>query len=87
MKKVILRHIWEEYRENVDERRYTKKWKEIYPERKETIERVFADCKENFGLRFTRLKGLKKNQQQGLMIFACHNLKKWRYGTGNNQYI
>ena len=76
MKKVILRHIWEEYRENVDERRYTKKWKEIYPERKETIERVFADCKENFGLRFTRLKGLKKNQQQGLMIFACHNLKK-----------
>ena len=56
-------------------------WKEIYPQRKETIERVFADCKENNGLRFTRLKGLKKNQQNAWLIFACHNLKKmslWR---------
>ena len=75
-KKVILRHLWEQYREIVDERRHTEKWKEIYPKRKKTIERVFADCKEHFGLRFTRLRGLKKNQQQGLIIFACHNLKK-----------
>ena len=40
-----------------------------------------ADCKENNGLRFTRLKGLKKNQQNAWLIFACHNLKKmslWR---------
>ena len=47
----------------------------------ETIERVFVDCKENNGLRFTRLKGLKKNQQNAWLIFACHNLKKmslWR---------
>lgn len=47
----------------------------------ETIERVFVDCKENNGLRFTRLKDLKKNQQNAWLIFACHNLKKmslWR---------
>ncbi|MDD6639473.1 MAG: transposase, partial [Erysipelotrichaceae bacterium] len=44
--------------------------------RKETIERVFADAKENHGLRYTRLRGLKKNQHQALMIFASHNLKK-----------
>lgn len=76
MTKVIDRHLWEAYREQADEIRHTPEWKEIYPKRKETIERVFADCKENNGLRFTRLKGLKKNQQNAWLIFACHNLKK-----------
>ena len=81
--KVVTRHVWEKYREEVmDEIRHTPKWKEIYPKRKESIERVFADCKEHHTLRYTRLRGLKKNQHQSLMIFACHNLKrmsKWRW--------
>ena len=70
--KVINRHLWEKYRERADESRYTPEWKEIYPQRKETIERVFADSKENNGLRFTRLKGLQKNQHNAWLIFACH---------------
>ena len=75
--KVITRHVWEEYREEVmDEIRYTPEWEEIYPKRKESIERVFGDCKEHHNLRYTRLRGLQKNQHQALMIFACHNLKK-----------
>ena len=74
--KVINRHLWEEYREAVEETRHTDKWKEIYPKRKETIERVFADWKEKFGMRFTRVRGLKKNQHQALISFACHNLKR-----------
>lgn len=74
--KVITRHVWEEYRELANEIRYTPEWKEIYPLRKETIERVYADCKERHGLRFTRLRGLKKNQQESLIIFSCHNLSK-----------
>ena len=81
--KVVTRHVWEKYREEVmDEIRHTPKWKEIYPKRKESIERVFADCKEHHTLRYTRLRGLEKNQHQSLMIFACHNLKrmsKWRW--------
>lgn len=81
--KVIARHVWENYKEEaVDEIRNTPEWKEIYPQRKESIERVFADCKEQHGLRYTRLRGKKKNQQQVLIIFACHNLKrmaKWRW--------
>lgn len=81
--KVITRHVWEEYKEEVvDEIRHTPEWKEIYPQRKESIERVFADCKEHHNLRYTRLKGLKKNQHQELIIFASHNLKrmaKWRW--------
>ena len=33
-------------------------YKEVYANRKKTIERVFADAKEKHGLRFTQLRGL-----------------------------
>lgn len=74
--KVITRHVWEIDKEETNHIRYTEEWKNIYPKRKETIERVFADAKENHGMRFTRLKGIEKNQHESLIIFSCHNLKK-----------
>ena len=74
--KTIQRHLWEKYIEETEAIRHSDEWKEIYPKRKETIERVFADCKEQFGFRFTRLRGLQKNQHQSLITFACFNLKK-----------
>lgn len=83
--KLIQRHFWEEYVEAAEIIRHTSFWAEVYPKRKETIERVFAENKENSTLRFTRLKGLKKNQHDALMIFACHNLKKmanWKWKKG-----
>ncbi len=88
--KVVTRHIWEEYKEQANENRYTKLWKENYPLRKETIERTFGDCKEQHGLRFTRVRGLLKNEQNATMIFACHNLKKmanWRWKKSSNNGI
>lgn len=75
-RKQIQRHIWESYVEAAEKIRHTPKWKEIYPLRKQSIERVFGDCKQNHNLRFTRLKGLKQNQNNSWLIFACHNLKK-----------
>ena len=42
--KIVTRHIWEEYKEQANENRYTKLWKDNYPLRKETIERTFGDC-------------------------------------------
>ena len=74
--KSILRHVWAEYMDRCEIIRHTAEWKQIYPQRKETIERVFAMSKENHCLRYTRLRGLKKNQHQALIIFSCHNLKK-----------
>lgn len=74
--KTISRHVWQSYVEQVNELRYTETWKETYPLRKETIERVFAICKEQMGLRYTRICGLEKNRCNSSMIFACHNLKK-----------
>ncbi|WP_302609114.1 transposase, partial [uncultured Dubosiella sp.] len=36
----------------------------------------FAENKEYHNLRYTRVRGLEKNQFQATMIFACHNLMK-----------
>ncbi len=46
MTKVIERHLWEEYREYADEIRHTMEWKEIYPQRKETIEQYLRTVKK-----------------------------------------
>ena len=85
--KSISRHVWEEYVESTNELRYTQTWKDIYPLRKQTVERTFADCKENMCLRFTRVRGLEKNRSNALMIFTCHNLKKmalWKAKSKDN---
>lgn len=92
--KIITVHVWNEYVEKANELRHTETWKEIYPMRKQTIERIFGDCKENMGLRYTRVRGLEKNKANATMIFACHNLKKmalWfsksNKNIGKNAYI
>lgn len=85
--KTITRHVWEEYKEEMNENRYTKLWKDNYPLRKETVERTFGDCKEQHGLRFTRVRGLLKNEENATLIFACHNLKKmanWKWKCTKN---
>ncbi|MCH4206015.1 MAG: transposase [Solobacterium sp.] len=80
--------------EEAEEIRYTPEWKEIYPQRKETIERVFADDKENHCLRYTIVRGIKKNRHVGSIIFTCHNLvrlARWKWKgpsyTGENSSI
>lgn len=76
MVKVIMRNVWEDYKDYADFNRSTKLWKSTYPNRKKTIERVWAMVKEQFNIRFTRLKGRKENFQNALLIFSCYNLKK-----------
>ena len=88
--KSISRHVWQEYVEETNELGYTQTWKDIYPLRKETIERIFGDCKENMCLRFTRVRGLEKNRSNALMIFTCHNLKKmalWKSKSKDNRSL
>ncbi|WP_396954007.1 transposase, partial [Neobacillus niacini] len=40
--------------------------KELYKFRKEKVERSFADSKELHGLRYCRLRGIKKVSEQAL---------------------
>jgi len=75
-KKLIQRHVWENYLEEADHLRHTIENKSIYAKRKETIERVFADAKEKHGMRWTTLRGLKKLSMQAMLTFASMNLKK-----------
>ena len=76
MTKVVTRHIWEPYIEKAEDLRHTKRGKELYKMRGETIERVFADAKEKHGMRYTQYRGLRKVQHHLTLLFACMNLKK-----------
>ena len=74
--KEIQRHFLERATEKAREIRLSPLGKELYPLRKMTIERCFAQTKFNNNLGFTFLRGRKKNQDRVLIIFACHNLIK-----------
>jgi len=74
--KQIQRHIWESAVERADRYRRTPEGKIYYSGRKETIERVFADGKEQHAMRYTRLRGIEKVTDEVYLIFACMNLKK-----------
>ena len=56
--KTVTRHIWEDYMDLVEDYRHTPENQAIYAQRKETVERVFADAKEKHGMRYTPYRGL-----------------------------
>jgi transposase len=74
--KAIRRHVWEDYRDRMTGFLKTDEGKEIYARRKETIERSFADSKELHGLRYCRMRGLKRASEQCLLTAAVQNMKK-----------
>lgn len=75
--KLVNRHIWEDYLELADDYRYTPKYKALYEQRKETIERVFADAKEKYAMRYTQYRGLTQVSNWVKLKFAAMNLKKY----------
>lgn len=74
--KVVVRHVWEEAKEQVNQHRLTPQGKRLYARRKETVERSFADAKELHGHRYARFRGLGKVMKQCLLCAACQNMKK-----------
>lgn len=74
--KVITRHVWEDYMEMAEDIRHTLGNKEIYAQRKETIERVFGTAKEHHGFRYTQYIGKARMEMKAGLTFACMNLKK-----------
>ncbi|MBR2788232.1 MAG: transposase, partial [Erysipelotrichaceae bacterium] len=85
--KTISAHIWQEYLDECEKTRHSDKWKRLYPRRKQTIERAFGDCKENHCLRYTRIRGLRKNSHQAAIIYSCLNLKKLSLWRSRNTYL
>jgi transposase len=58
--KTVLKHIWMDYMELVEDIRQTIGVKQLYDKRKETIERCFADAKEKHGMRYTLVRSLSQ---------------------------
>ena len=73
--KIIRRHIHEKYDEIMRQNRLSHHGKELYQYRKQSIERSFADSKNNHGYRYAMYKGVKKNQNYTWLICAAQNMK------------
>ena len=74
--KVITRHIWEPYMERAEDIWHTLGMKELYQQRKQTIERIFGTAKENPGFRYTQQYSKARMEVKVGLTFACMNLKK-----------
>jgi transposase len=74
--RTVTRHVWQDEREEVDQRRLTPWGKAIYKRRKETVERSFADAKQLFGHRYARFRSLVRVRCQCLLAAAAQNIKK-----------
>ena len=73
--RVITRHILEELNEEMRERRLSERGRELYKQRKEKVERSFADSKNNHAYRYAMYRGLEKNQAYTWLICAAQNMK------------
>lgn len=74
--RIIRRHVKEHYADDVRAFLKTQKGKDLYQRRKETIERAFADMKENMGLRYAHYRGCHCVKAQVLITGVAYNVKK-----------
>ncbi len=74
--KVVTRHVWQNYKDRVNEHRYYDWGKRIYKRRQETVERSFADSKQLHGHRYARMRGIDRVREQCLLAAAYQNMKK-----------
>lgn len=73
------------YIEFAEDIRHTPKYKKLYEKRKETIERVFADVKEKYAMRYTLHRGLVHVTNWVRLKFATMNLKKFAIQKWNKE--
>ena len=85
--KIHTTHIWQEYLDLVEQIRKTERAKDIYAQRKETIERVFADAKEKHAMRYTHHRGLAAVTRWVRLKYAAMNLKKLSNWSWNNSFF
>lgn len=80
--KTVIRHIWSDYIEQAEDFRYSPLGQETYSMRKETIERIFADAKEKYEMRYTPYRGLRAVSCWVKLKYTAMNLKKlamWKW--------
>lgn len=80
--KIVTKHIWDKYIDKAEDFRHSPLGQASYRLRSQTIERVFADAKEKYAMRYTLYKGLTRVKNWIKLKFAAMNLKKlavWAY--------
>ena len=85
--KVFTTHIWQKYPDLVEQIRKAERAKTIYAQRKETIERVFADAKEKHAMRYTHHRGLTAVTRWVRLKYAAMNLKKLANWSWKNSFF
>jgi Transposase and inactivated derivatives len=75
-RKEVLRHVWQDALEDINIFTKTPQGKRLYNWRKETIERSFAEAKENHGLRYARMLGIRNMREQSFLTAAVQNIKR-----------
>lgn len=74
--RVITRHIWQEAIEICEDIRHSDGMRDLYCQRKESIERLFGTAKEHHGFRYTHLVGTELMEFKVGLTYACLNMKK-----------
>ena len=75
-RRMVTRHVWQDALEDIIAFTKTARGKRLYAWRKETIERSFAEAKENHGLRYARMLGRKNMYEQSFLTAAVQNMKR-----------
>ena len=70
--------------EQAEDIRHTLGMKDLYDQRKETIERIFGSAKEYHGFRYTNMIGEARMSMKAALTFTCINLKKLAKIKGGN---
>lgn len=75
-RRMVDRHVWQDALDRVNLFTKTSVGKQLYALRKETIERSFAEAKENHGLRNARMLGIQNMREQCFLTAAVQNMKR-----------
>lgn len=75
-RRMVTRHVWQDALDEVTAFMKTPQGRRLYAWHKETIERSFAEAKENHGLRVARMLGLANMREQSFLTTAVQNMKR-----------
>lgn len=73
---MVTRHVWQDALDDVVAFTKTSQGRRLYAWCKETIERSFAEAKENHGFRYARMLGLPNMREQSFLTAAVQNMKR-----------
>lgn len=75
-RRLVTRHVWQDDLDAITAFTKTPNGRRLYNWRKQTIERSFAEAKENHGLRFARMLGIQNMREQCFLTAAVQNMKR-----------